>query len=129
MRDEKMRYDAHNRKFYYHSSNSYKTSSADNFRTPAHAIFGVVCIVITVFMFDALFINYTYQNDMNRMKEYYAPMNKITQRELKARAERKLSREDELEIDEQIRINKEYEETPRIHIYKLNENDNKRKSS
>jgi len=128
MRDEKMRYDSHNRKFYYQSSNAYARSSTDDFRTPIHVVFGVMCIVITVFMFDALFINYTYQNDMNRMHEYYAPMNKITQRELKARMERKLTKEDEKEIDEQIRINKEYEEMPLIHVNKSAEVENRKSS-
>lgn len=112
MREEKMRYDAHYRRYY-----KYPNSNHD-FKTPSHVILLVAAITITIFMFDALFVNYTYQKDIHRMHEYYSPINKQTQKELKTKMEKKLSKEDEDEIDEQIRQFKKYEETPVLRVYK-----------
>lgn len=114
MREEKMRYDSHNKQYYYKSNtNSYSRSESD-FKTPTHVIVLIAAITITIFMFDALFVNYTYQKDIDRMNQYYSPLNKVTQKELKAKMEKKLDKVDEKEIDEQIRIYREYDETPPV---------------
>ncbi len=88
MKEEQMRYDAHKRYYYYtnnqnSNSNSSYYNTPEDFKTPGQVLFFLSVIVLTIFMFDALFVNYAYQADMKRMNDYYSPMNKATQKELK----------------------------------------------
>ena len=109
MKEEQMRYDAHKRYYYYtnnqnSNSNSSYYNTPEDFKTPGQVLFFLSVIVLTIFMFDALFVNYSYQADMKRMNDYYSPMNKVTQKELKKKIDRKMTKEDEDEIDKQIKI-------------------------
>jgi len=122
MKEEQMRYNAHKRYYYYTNQNQNNNDNykdAQDFKTPGQVLFFISVIVLTIFMFDALFVNYSYQADMKRMNEqHYSPTNRFTQKELQKKVNRKMTKEDEDEIDKQINVYKEIEDSPNIRIYK-----------
>lgn len=123
---EQMKY-----KHFYKPGQEYYDTSEKTGPVPYKTLLTMSLIVFSIFLFDAIFVTLTYNNDINNLQKNYSPLhnrkwrpNKFNEIKLNEYSDLEMEinewKKYEADIEDKIREYKEYESTPRVRIYKRN---------